>query len=52
MKEIILEVLEKIACNNTGNCQINLQAESARVMIADKIEEALSPSLIKDIKDD
>lgn len=42
MKEIILKVLKEIACGNTGSCQINLQSESAQLMIADKLEESLS----------
>jgi len=41
MKEIILKVLSDIACGNTGTCQINLQSESAREMIADKLEKEL-----------
>ena len=41
MKEIILRVLEEIACPNTGYCQINMQSEGARRMIADKLEEEL-----------
>ena len=43
MKEIILEVLKKVACGNTGNCQINLQSESAQIMIADEIMKKLDP---------
>jgi len=43
MKEIILEVLSEIACDNTGSCQINLQSESAQIMIANKITERLNP---------
>ena len=43
MREIILKVLSEVACKNTGNCQINLQAESAQVMIADKLMERLNP---------
>ena len=42
MKEIILKVLNEVACGNTGTCQINLQSESAREMIADKLEPELS----------
>jgi hypothetical protein len=52
MKEIILKVLSEIACNNTGTCQINLQSESAQIMIADKLEDQLSKyvkQLIEDI---
>ena len=41
MKEIILKVLEDVACSNTGTCQINLQSESAREMIANKLEPAI-----------
>jgi hypothetical protein len=41
MKEIILKVLNEIACGNTGSCQINLQSESAREMIANKLEPEL-----------
>ena len=43
MREIILKVLNKVACGNTGSCQINLQSESAQRMIADKISEELKP---------
>ncbi len=43
MKEIILKVLEEVACDNTGSCQINLQSKSAQEMIADKIVTALDP---------
>lgn len=42
-KEIILDVLSQVACGNTGTCQINLQSESAREMIAKKIAERLEP---------
>ena len=41
MKEIILKTLDEIACSNTGSCQINLQSESAQIMIAEKLEIAL-----------
>ena len=41
MKEIILKVLSEVACGNTGTCQINLQSESAREMIANKLEPAI-----------
>lgn len=43
MREIILKVLSEVACPNTGTCQINLQAESAQIMIADKLEKELRP---------
>ena len=43
MKEIILKVLSDIACSNTGTCQINMQSESAREMIANKLSEELEP---------
>lgn len=43
MKKIILEVLSEVACDNTGSCQINLQSESAQIMVADKIVEKLDP---------
>jgi predicted house-cleaning noncanonical NTP pyrophosphatase (MazG superfamily) len=43
MKEIILRVLSDIACGNTGTCQINMQSESAREMIANKLSEELEP---------
>ena len=43
MKEIILKVLSEVACGNTGTCQINLQSESAQIMIADKLVEHLNP---------
>ena len=41
MKEIILKVLNEVACGNTSICQINLQSESAREMIANKLESEL-----------
>jgi hypothetical protein len=43
MQSIILEVLEEIACANTGTCQINMQSESAREMIAKKLVDKLEP---------
>lgn len=43
MKQIILKVLSEIACGNTDTCQINMQAESAREMVADKLCLALEP---------
>jgi hypothetical protein len=43
MKEIILKVLTDVACSNTGSCQINMQSESAREMIADKLVGSLEP---------
>ena len=52
MKEIILNVLSDIACSNTGTCQINMQSESAREMIASKLEKELDKyvnSMIEDI---
>ena len=42
MKQKILEILEKIACSDTGSCQINLQSESAREMIANQLEPAMT----------
>ena len=41
MKEIILKVLNEVACSNTGTCQINLQSDSAKEMIANKLEPEL-----------
>jgi hypothetical protein len=56
MQSIILEVLEEIACPNTGTCQINMQSSSAREMIAKKLVDKLEPfvhdqtsNLIEDI---
>tara|TARA_B100001559_G_C16082485_1_gene430951 strand:+ start:102 stop:299 length:198 start_codon:yes stop_codon:yes gene_type:complete len=52
INKIILKVLDEVACNNTGSCQINLQSKTAQIMIADKITEALDPhfkNLIEDI---
>ena len=52
MRQIILNVLKEIACKNTGSCQINLQSESAQIMIADKLVEQLDSfnrQLIEDI---
>jgi len=41
IKETILEVFSQIACGSTGSCQINFQSESAREMIASKLEPAI-----------
>tara|TARA_Y100001938_G_C7868853_1_gene319276 strand:- start:345 stop:554 length:210 start_codon:yes stop_codon:yes gene_type:complete len=52
MKEIILKVLSEVACKNTGSCQINLQSESARIMITEKLYNELHPyvnDLIEDV---
>jgi len=43
MREIILKVLSEVACKNTGSCQINLQSESAQIMITNKLMEKLNP---------
>lgn len=51
MREIILKVLSEVACGNTGSCQINLQSESAQMMIADKLEKALKKDLSQTIED-
>ena len=51
MREIILKVLSEVACPNTGTCQINLQSESAQIMIAEKIEKALQEHLNQTIED-
>ena len=51
MKEIILKVLNEVACGNTGTCQINLQSLSAQEMIAQKIEIALRPHMGQIIED-
>ena len=51
-EEIILKVLNNIACNNTGSCQINLQSKSAQEMIAKKLAKELNPhfqQLIEDV---
>ncbi|MDO7612759.1 MAG: hypothetical protein MUQ75_00870 [Crocinitomicaceae bacterium] len=42
---IITEALEEVACNNTSTCQINLQSESARKLVTQKILEKLSPAI-------
>jgi len=52
MKELILKVLSEIACGNTGTCQINLQSESAREMIADRLTTELNThvnNLLEDV---
>ena len=51
MKEIILKVLEEVACSNSGACQINLQSESAREMIANKLEPAIEKFIELKISD-
>ena len=35
---------------NTGSCQINLQSESAQIMIAEKIEKALQENINETIE--
>jgi|TARA_B110000305_G_C19417431_1_gene628813 thiamine phosphate synthase YjbQ (UPF0047 family) len=50
MREIILKVLKEVACKNTGSCQINLQSESAQIMIAEKIEKALQENINETIE--
>ena len=51
MKEIILKVLNEVACGNTGSCQINLQSESEQIMIAEKITEGRDP-YVRDLVED
>jgi len=51
MKQIILKVLSEVACNNTGSCQINLQFESAREMIANKLEVELNKYMTDKIEE-
>ena len=51
MKQIILKVLSEIACGNTGTCQINMQSESAREMIANKLEVELDKYVKEMIED-
>jgi len=47
MRQIILTTLEDIATN----CQVNFSAESARIMIADKLEVAISKHIREEISD-
>ena len=53
MKTIILQVLERFGCAESGqHCQVNLQSEGARIMIADALKEELDKyvsNLIEDI---
>lgn len=51
MKQIILKVLSEIACSNTGSCQINMQSESAREMIANKLEVELNKYMTNKIEE-
>lgn len=51
MKEIILKILEEVACGNTGTCQINLQSESARELIANKLEPEIEKYVQRAIED-
>lgn len=51
IKKTILEVLSQVACNNTGYCQINLQSESAREMIANKLEPAITKFMQEEISE-
>jgi|TARA_B110000196_G_scaffold225984_1_gene194820 hypothetical protein len=50
-RDTILKVLEEVACNNTGSCQINLQSKSAQHMIADKLMNKLDPHIQRIIED-
>ena len=43
MRQIILKVLSEVACKDADYCQINLQSESAQIMIADKLMDELNP---------
>ena len=51
MKQIILKVLSDIDCSNTGSCKINMQSESAREMIANKLEVELDKYVKEMIED-
>ena len=51
MKQIILKVLSEIACGNTGTCQINMQSESAREIIANKLGVELDKYVNQMIED-
>jgi len=51
IKKTILEVLSQVACNNTSYCQINLQSESAREMIANKLEPAITKFMQEEISE-
>lgn len=51
MRELILKVLNEVACGNTGSCQINLQSKSAQIMIADKLLERLEPHVREIVED-
>jgi len=44
MKEIILKILDDISkeCGSSEDCQINFSAKSARLMIAERLEEHLN----------
>ena len=50
-RDTILKVLNEVACNNTGSCQINLQSKSAQEMIADKLMDKLTPHIQQLIED-
>lgn len=41
LKQVILDALNEIACDDIGACQLNFQSESARQMISAKIEPAI-----------
>ena len=53
MRDKILKVLERFGCPEDGvQCQINLQSEGARIMIADALEEEFTKytmNLIEDV---
>jgi len=51
MKQTILKVLEEVACSDTGSCQRNLQSESAREMIANKLEPAITQLIQEEISE-
>ena len=51
LRGIILSTISNIACENTGNCQINLQSKSAQIMVADEITKEVD-LYIKDLIED
>jgi len=52
MKEIILEVLKKFGCSESGqSCQINLQSSAAQELIAIALEKELNKYVQRLVED-
>ena len=51
LNEVILEALNEVACDDTGQCQVNFQAESARIIIANKIAPQIEKFIESKVQD-